>query len=144
MKVVRKTVFKKTSEWLLLIFEVSYFCVWIHGICLVNDFMQFGLFCNSFINSALLLLNSSKRRSVNLCTKFFLNTLLCYHIYLPYTYFLVQRWSIRQFLKVQSCKLCNNKYLIVSIQITNTQIFALRAVLVFMLLSRKIVLLKEL
>ena len=27
-------------------------------------------------------------------------------------------------LKVQSCKLCNNKYLIDSTQITNTEIFA--------------------
>ena len=41
-------------------------------------------------------------------------------------------------LKVQSCKLCNNKYMIASTQITNTEIFAFIAVLVFMLLSRKV------
>ena len=41
-------------------------------------------------------------------------------------------------LKVQSCKLHNNKYMIASIQITNTEIFAFIAVLVFELLSRKV------
>ena len=41
-------------------------------------------------------------------------------------------------LKVQSCKLYNNKYMIVSTQITNTEIFAFIAVLVFKLFSRKI------
>ena len=41
-------------------------------------------------------------------------------------------------LKVQSCKLYNNKYKIASTQITNTEIFAFIAVLVFKLLSRKV------
>ena len=41
-------------------------------------------------------------------------------------------------LKVESCKLNNNKYMIASTQITNTEIFALIAVLVFKLLSHKI------
>ena len=41
-------------------------------------------------------------------------------------------------LKVQSCKLYNNKYIIASIQITNTKTFALIAVKVFELLSRKV------
>ena len=41
-------------------------------------------------------------------------------------------------LKVQSCKLYNNKYMIASTQITNTEILASLAVLVFQLLSRKI------
>ena len=41
-------------------------------------------------------------------------------------------------LKVQSCKLRNNKCMIASIQITNTEIFAFIAVLVFELLSRKL------
>ena len=40
-------------------------------------------------------------------------------------------------LKVQSCKLYNNKYIIASTEITNTEIFAFIAVLVFKLLSRK-------
>ena len=40
--------------------------------------------------------------------------------------------------KVQLCKLYNNKCMITSTQITNTDIFALIAVLVFKLLSRKI------
>ena len=42
------------------------------------------------------------------------------------------------FLKVQSCKLYNNKYMIVSTQITNTKIFSFIPVLVFKLLSRKV------
>ena len=42
------------------------------------------------------------------------------------------------FLKVQSCKLCNNKYMITSTQITNTGIFAFVALLVFKLSSRKV------
>ena len=41
-------------------------------------------------------------------------------------------------LKVQSCKSYNNKYMIASTQITNTGIFAFIAVLVFNLLSRKV------
>ena len=41
-------------------------------------------------------------------------------------------------LKVQSCKLCDNKYMIASTQITNTEIFAFIAVIVFNLLSRKV------
>ena len=41
-------------------------------------------------------------------------------------------------LKVQSCKLRHNKYMIASTQITNTEIFAFLAVLVFKLLSRKV------
>ena len=41
-------------------------------------------------------------------------------------------------LKVQSCKLCNNKYMITSTQITNTEIFAYIAFLVSQLLSREV------
>ena len=41
-------------------------------------------------------------------------------------------------LKVQSCKLCNKKYMIASTQITNTEVFAFIAVLVLKLLSRKV------
>ena len=40
--------------------------------------------------------------------------------------------------KVQSCKLYNNKYMITSTQITNMDIFAFTAILVFKLLSPKI------
>ena len=40
--------------------------------------------------------------------------------------------------KVQSYKLHNNKYMIASTQITNTEIFAFIGVLVFKLLSRKV------
>ena len=43
-----------------------------------------------------------------------------------------------QYLKVQSCKLYNNKYMIASTQITDTEIFAFIAVLVFKLMSRKV------
>ena len=41
-------------------------------------------------------------------------------------------------LKVQSCKLYNNKYMITATQITNTEIFVFIAVLVYKLLSRKV------
>ena len=41
-------------------------------------------------------------------------------------------------LKAQSCKLYSNKYMIASTQITNTEIFAFIAVLVFKLLSWKV------
>ena len=42
----------------------------------------------------------------------------------------------RLFLKVQSCKLYDNKYIIASTQIINPEIFVFKAVLVFKLLSR--------
>ena len=41
-------------------------------------------------------------------------------------------------LKLQSCKLYNNKYMIASTQITKTEIFVLMVVLVLKLLSRKV------
>ena len=41
-------------------------------------------------------------------------------------------------LQLQSCKLCNNKYMVASTQVTNTEIFTFMAVLVFKLLSRKV------
>ena len=41
-------------------------------------------------------------------------------------------------LKVQSCKLYYNKYMIASTQIANTDIFSFIAVLVFKLLSRNV------
>ena len=41
-------------------------------------------------------------------------------------------------LKVQSCKLYSSKYMIALTQTTNTEIFAFIAVLVFKLLSRKV------
>ena len=40
-----------------------------------------------------------------------------------------------QYLKVQSCKLYNNEYMIASTQIKDTEIFAFIAVLVFKLMS---------
>ena len=43
--------------------------------------------------------------------------------------------QVKQPLKVQSCKLYNDKYMIASIQITNTEIFAFITVLVFKLLQ---------
>ena len=46
-------------------------------------------------------------------------------------------------LKVQSCKLYNNKYMIASTKITNTEIFAFRAVLVFKLLRGKVLLINR-
>ena len=41
-------------------------------------------------------------------------------------------------LKVQSCKLYSSKYMIALTQITNTEIFAFIAVLVFKILGRKV------
>ena len=41
-------------------------------------------------------------------------------------------------LKVQSYKLCNNKYMVKSTQIKNTEIFAFIDVLAFRLLSHKV------
>ena len=41
-------------------------------------------------------------------------------------------------LQVQSYKLYNNKYAMASTQVTNTEIFAVTAVLVLKLLSRKV------
>ena len=46
-------------------------------------------------------------------------------------------------LKIESCKLHNNNYIIASTQMTNTEIFALMAVLVFKLLRRKVLLIKR-
>ena len=41
-------------------------------------------------------------------------------------------------LKVHSCKLYNNKYMIAPTQVTNTEIFAFIAIVVLKLLSRKV------
>ena len=41
-------------------------------------------------------------------------------------------------LNVHLCKSYNNKYMIASTQVTNTEIFAFTAVLVFKLLSREV------
>ena len=46
--------------------------------------------------------------------------------------------SAFSWLKVQSCKLCNNKYMITSTQITNSEVVTFMAVLVYKLFSRKV------
>ena len=51
--------------------------------------------------------------------------------------------SVLHQLKVQSCKLYNNKYKIVSAKITNTEISSFIAVLLFKLLSRKVLLINR-
>ena len=63
----------------------------------------------------------------------------------PIPYFLAKKSGKISFLehrhvdlKVQSCKLHNNKYTIISTQITNTEICAFIAILVFKLLIRKV------
>ena len=48
-----------------------------------------------------------------------------------------------KYLKVQSCKLYNNKYMIASTQLANTEIFAFIAVLVFNLLSLKVLFISQ-
>ena len=45
---------------------------------------------------------------------------------------------VEKMLKLQSCKLYNSKYMTASAQIANTEIFACIAVLVFKLLSCKV------
>ena len=52
---------------------------------------------------------------------------------------LVEKWL----LEVRSCNFYNNKYMIVSTQITNAEIFTSIAVLVFKLFSRKVLLLNR-
>ena len=47
------------------------------------------------------------------------------------------KFSKKNSIKVQSCRSSNNKYMITSTQIRNPEIFAIIAVLVFNLLSRK-------
>ena len=51
---------------------------------------------------------------------------------------LLANFDHKVYLKVQPCKLYNNKYMIVSTRITNTEIFAFIVVLVFKLLSHKV------
>ena len=46
-------------------------------------------------------------------------------------------------LKVQSCKLCKNKYMIASTQITNTKVFAFVALPVFKLLSHNVLIIER-
>ena len=50
----------------------------------------------------------------------------------------IVRFEMQINLKVQSCKLYNNKYMIASTQITYTEIFAVICILVFTILSRKV------
>ena len=51
--------------------------------------------------------------------------------------------TFKQNLKLQSSKLYNNKYMITWTQITNTEIFAFIAALVFKILSRKVSVYKQ-
>ena len=59
-------------------------------------------------------------------------------VYLDHSSFsmLLVNFDRKVYLKVRPCKLYNKKYMIVSTQITNAEIFAFIAVLVFKLLSR--------
>ena len=50
---------------------------------------------------------------------------------------------LKPVLKVQSYKLYNNQYMVASTQITNTEIFAIIAVLFFKLLGRKVLLINR-
>ena len=53
-------------------------------------------------------------------------------------FFIVKYWQNHVNLKVKSCKLSNNKYMITSTQIRNPEIFVFMAVLVFKFLGRKV------
>ena len=55
----------------------------------------------------------------------------------------VQDLYLAMKLKVQSCKLYNDKYMIASTQIICTEVFAFIVVLVFKLLSRKVLFIKR-
>ena len=55
-----------------------------------------------------------------------------------FVFFAVFLRKMQRTLKGAACILYNNKYMIASIQINNTEIFALIAVLVFTLLSHKV------
>ena len=46
--------------------------------------------------------------------------------------------NLKEKLKVQSCKLYNNKYMVASTQITNTEVFVFIAVLLCKFLNRKV------
>ena len=62
----------------------------------------------------------------------------------PTSRVLVRPWRHpEELLKVQSCQLHNNKYMIASPEITNTESFAFIVLLVFKLLSRKVVFRKK-
>ena len=50
---------------------------------------------------------------------------------------------VKKMLELQPCKLYNSKYMIASAQITNTEIFAFIGVLVFKLLSCKVLFIKR-
>ena len=52
--------------------------------------------------------------------------------------FLANIWDETRTLKLQSCKLYNYKYVNVSTQIANNEIFEFTAVLVLKLMSRKV------
>ena len=63
---------------------------------------------------------------------------LFYFVTVPHFSLLVNFLELFFYLKVQSCKLYNNKYMISSTQITNIEILAFIVVLVFKLLSRQV------
>ena len=72
-------------------------------------------------------------------TDFLFKTWYNRNVKLGLMYKITQLWS----LKVQSCKLYNNKCMIASTHITNTEIFTFIGVLVFKLLSRKVLLISR-
>ena len=89
------------------------------------------------------LCNNSKGMAFAVCLCLSAN---CFSIkidLLDYIILATQRWIIKTgafalLLKVQSCKLYNNKYMTASTRIANTGIFAFIAVAVVKLLSRKV------
>ena len=62
--------------------------------------------------------------------------LICLYTKVPYE---VKYQSLR----AQSCRLYNNKYIIASMRVTNTEIFAFIAVLVFKLLTQEVLFLNR-
>ena len=104
--------------------------------------MKFKIFAAIFVGAKFdLLVHYSKRFAVFT----FMNS---FHVKFYFFNLLTSKGSLKIWkafiklnefhLKVQSCKLYNGKYMIASTQITNTEIFAFIAVLVFKLLGRKV------
>ena len=101
-----------------------YICLWCNNIyksyITTKHFMQtsdYGIYCKKFY--------WPRRR---ICWNFLM------FLYLVWRFVVACNF----FLKLQSCNSCNNKHMMTLIQISNTETFAFKVILVFELLSRKV------
>ena len=89
------------------------------------SFVKYGNYSSSEVSLSSVLLFSSSEEAL------FINS--------DFNIFMMKLFLSSKFvLQVQSYKLYNNKYAMASTQVTNTEIFAVTAVLVLKLLSRKV------